>query len=197
MFFSSSLQAVGATSFVAGKVGIATMALGRYLAPHVHAKGSTLLSKTMGYGEDEAKDKMGGVLTVAAGAVEGFGTIYDGLEKSAGILGSNLSQNSVKIIEHKYGTTAGELAGDTFDTVGNLINLNKNVKGLITPKSLVKRTVKGAGKGIIGDFRPNTMREYFCVAEIASRYLTAMITKPGNQPNLLFVDKQLALGLFN
>lgn len=154
------MQAVGATSFVAGKVGSATMALGRYLAPHVHAKGSTLLSKTMGYGEDEAKDKMGGVLTVAAGAVEGFGTIYDGLEQSAGILGTNLSQNSVKIIEHKYGTTAGALATDTFDTVGNLIKMNRNVKGLITPKALVKRTVKGAGKGIIGDFRPNTMREY-------------------------------------
>lgn len=59
---------------------------------------------------------MGGVLVVAAGAVEGFGTVYTGLEKSAGILGKNLSENSVKIIEHKYGPSAGVLAGDTFDT---------------------------------------------------------------------------------
>lgn len=34
------------------------MALGKFLAPHVHAKGSQLLSKTMGYAEDEAKDKV-------------------------------------------------------------------------------------------------------------------------------------------
>lgn len=106
---------------------------------------------------------MGGVLTVAAGAVEGFGTVYDGLEKSAGILGKNLSQNSVKIIQHKYGTNAGALATDTFDTVGNLINLNKNVRGLITPKGLAKRTFKGTGKAIIGDFKPHApMRKYFC-----------------------------------
>jgi len=40
-------------------------------------------------------------LTIAAGAVEGFGTIYSGLDESAGILGKNLSNNTVKIIEHK------------------------------------------------------------------------------------------------
>lgn len=50
--------AVGVTSFVAGKVGNATMALGKFLAPHVHAQGSKLLSKSMGYSTDEAKDKV-------------------------------------------------------------------------------------------------------------------------------------------
>lgn len=44
---------------------------------------------------------MNGILTVAAGTVEGFGTIYNGLETSASILGSHISNNSVKIIEHK------------------------------------------------------------------------------------------------
>lgn len=50
--------AVGVTGFVANKVGNATMALGRFLAPHVHAQGSKLLSKTMGYSTDEAQDKV-------------------------------------------------------------------------------------------------------------------------------------------
>lgn len=95
---------------------------------------------------------MSGVLTVAAGAVEGFGTVYNGLEKSAGILGRNLSDNSVKIIGHKYGEHAGNLANDTFDTVGNMINLSQNMS-LITPKGLAKKTVKGTGKAIITDFR--------------------------------------------
>lgn len=188
------------TGFVAEKVGCATMALGKFLAPHVHAQGSKLLSKTMGYDSTEAHDKvksincysqliilienafqyivfipfdfrlfdlmfdfklqMGGVLTVAAGAVEGFGTVYDGLEKSAGILGKNLGDNSVKIIEHKYGTTAGALATDTFDTVGNLINLNRNVGGFTSTKRLIRKTVKGTGKALIGDFRPNIPSKY-------------------------------------
>lgn len=50
--------AVGVTSYVAGKVGNATVALGKFLAPHVHAQGSKLLSKSMGYSTDEAKDKV-------------------------------------------------------------------------------------------------------------------------------------------
>lgn len=44
---------------------------------------------------------MKGVLSVAAGAVEGFSTVYHGLEKSASILGNNLKDNTVKIVAHK------------------------------------------------------------------------------------------------
>ncbi|XP_031636809.1 protein spartin [Contarinia nasturtii] len=154
---------VGVTGYLAGKVGSASVALGKFIAPHVHAQGSKILSNTMGYSTDEAKDKMSGVLTVAAGAVEGFGTIYNGLEKSAGILGRNLSDNSVQIIEHKYGAQAGNLAHDTFDTVGNMINLSQNMS-LITPKGLAKKTVKGTGKAIIGDFRPQVPKTNYATA---------------------------------
>lgn len=50
--------AVGVTGYVAGKVGSATMAMGKFLAPHVHAQGSKLLSNSMGYSTDEAQDKV-------------------------------------------------------------------------------------------------------------------------------------------
>lgn len=102
---------------------------------------------------------MGGILTVAAGAVEGFGTIYSGLEDSAAILGQNLSNNSVKIIEHKYGPSAGCVAADTFDTVGNMINLSKNIN-IISPKGFAKKTMKGTGKAIFTDFRPKINSTY-------------------------------------
>lgn len=110
---------------------------------------------------------MGGVLTVAAGAVEGFGTIYSGLEQSAVILGKNLSNNSVVIIEHKYGPSAGAVANNTFDTVGNMINLSKNMN-LITPKGLAKKTFKGTGKAIITDFKPKMPGFYLKSILIAS-----------------------------
>lgn len=96
---------------------------------------------------------MDGVLTVAAGAVEGFGTVYSGLEQSAGILGSNLSNNSVKIIEHKYGPSAGNVASETFDTVGNIINVNRNMR-LLKPTGLVTRTFKNTGKALVSDYKP-------------------------------------------
>lgn len=61
----------------------------------------------------------------------------------------------MKIIEHRYGPSAGCVAADTLDTVGNVINLSQNVN-YMTPKGLAKRTVKGAGKAIFTDFKPKT-----------------------------------------
>lgn len=84
-----------------------------------------------------------------------FRQIYSGLEKSATILGHNLSENSVKIIEHRYGPSAGCVAADTLDTVGNVINLSQNVN-YMTPRGLAKKTFKGTGKAIFTDFRPKT-----------------------------------------
>lgn len=101
---------------------------------------------------------MNAVLTVTAGAVEGFGTVYAGLEQSAGILGTNLSGNSVQIIEHKYGPSAGNVAAETFDTVGNIINVNRNMK-LLTPKGFATRSVKNAGKALVSDFRPTNSQQ--------------------------------------
>lgn len=74
-------------------------------------------------------------------------------------IGQNLSENSVKIIEHKYGSEAGHISRDTFDTVGNMINLSKNMS-IVTPKGLAKKTFKGTGKAIFTDFRPNVPRKF-------------------------------------
>lgn len=86
---------------IANKVGSATMALGRYLAPHIQKQGTKILTKSFKMSNEEASEKISGVLTVAAGAVEGFSTVYSGLETSAKILGNNLTNNTVKIVEHK------------------------------------------------------------------------------------------------
>ncbi|XP_017476132.1 PREDICTED: protein spartin isoform X1 [Rhagoletis zephyria] len=144
--------AVGVTGWIAGKVGSASMAIGRYLAPHVQSAGSTLLQKGFGYDPNEAHSKMEGAMTIAAGAVEGFSTVYDGLETSAKILGTNLSENSVKIIEHKYGSSAGGVAAGTFDTLGNAFNVSQNVN-YITPKGLAKKMAKNTGKAVIDDYK--------------------------------------------
>lgn len=87
--------------FLAEKVGNATLRLGQYLAPHIQKQGTRLLSNGFNIPEKEAASKVRGVLTIAAGAVEGFSTVYRGLETSAGILGSSLKENTVKIVEHK------------------------------------------------------------------------------------------------
>uniref|UniRef100_A0A336LPY1 CSON009723 protein n=1 Tax=Culicoides sonorensis TaxID=179676 RepID=A0A336LPY1_CULSO len=143
------------TGYVAGKVGSATMGLGRFLAPHIQKHGSHLLTSSFGYGHEEAHETVNDVLTLCAGAVEGFGTVYNGLENSASILGKSLSQNTVKVVEHRYGQPAGLAAENTFDTVGNVINLSRDVN-IFTPKGFAKKTVKNTGKAIITDFVPRT-----------------------------------------
>lgn len=55
---SATGVAASVTGYVAGKVTSATMALGRFLAPHVQKQGTALLSHTMGYSQDEANDKV-------------------------------------------------------------------------------------------------------------------------------------------
>lgn len=167
--------AAGVTGYIAGKVGSATLSLGQFLAPHIQKHGSTLLSKTLGVEETAAQEKMQGLLTVAAGAVEGFGTIYSSLEDSAKILGNNLSNNSVKIIEHKYGPSAGSLATHTFDTIGNVIDVSHNVN-ILTPKGVVKRTAKDTGKAIVNDFRPSVSSSAASSGE--QRYIAASSLYP-------------------
>ncbi|CAH1981968.1 unnamed protein product [Acanthoscelides obtectus] len=89
------------TGVVAEKVGIATTRLGQFLAPHIQKQGTRLLATTTNLSEQEAHKKVKSVLTVAAGAVEAFSTVYRGLETSASILGNSLKENTVKIVEHK------------------------------------------------------------------------------------------------
>ncbi|XP_035795216.1 protein spartin-like isoform X2 [Anopheles albimanus] len=146
--------AAGVTSYVAGKVGSATMALGRFLAPHIQRHGSALLAYGTGMSEAAASENMNGALTICAGAVEGFGTVYEGLERSASILGQSLSASTVQIVEHRYGTEAGRVVGSSLDTVGNVINVTHNIN-YITPKGLAKRTAKNAGKALVAGYRPS------------------------------------------
>ncbi|ETN62343.1 spartin [Anopheles darlingi] len=146
--------AAGVTSYVAGKVGSATMALGRFLAPHIQRHGSALLAYGTGMSEAAASEKMNGALTICAGAVEGFGTVYEGLERSASILGQSLSASTVQIVEHRYGTEAGRVVGSSLDTVGNVINVTHNIN-YMTPKGLAKRTAKNAGKALVAGYRPS------------------------------------------
>lgn len=115
---------------------------------------------------------MNGLLSIAAGAVESFATVYNGLETSATILGQSLKNNTVKVVDHKYvnliiiflnssvilffiyryGRPAGEATEDAFTTVGNVITINRNLK-VITPKGLAKQTAKDTGKAVISDHR--------------------------------------------
>lgn len=152
------------TSFVAEKVGTAMTSFGHFLAPHVQKQGSKLLTYAVGMDNEKAAETMTETLKIASGTADAISTIYGGLESSAAILGRNLADNTVKIVEHKYGEPMGAVSSNAFDTVGNLYNVNRNFK-IMTPKGLVKSTAKSAGKGILQseEFRPKVFlnKNYF------------------------------------
>lgn len=156
MASSATNTAAQVTGYVAEQVGQATQALGRFLAPHVQKQGTRLLTSGFNIPEDEASSKMNNVFTVAAGAVEGFTSVYRGLETSASILGSSLSNNTVTIVQHKYGETAGHIASNTLDTVGNVISIGHNTK-FFTAKGIAKTTAKQAGKAMVEDYKSQNL----------------------------------------
>ncbi|KAF4523403.1 hypothetical protein B566_EDAN007874 [Ephemera danica] len=136
--------AVQVTGFVANKIGSATMALGRWMAPHVQTQGTKLLSRMSGLSEQEAAGKMEGALEVTAGAVQGVSTVYTALERSAGLLATNMC-------DMMYGRPAGEITDDTLQTVGNAAVAGYTASSL-TVKGITKRAAKNAGKAVLEDY---------------------------------------------
>merc|ERR1712190_481164 len=77
----------------------------------------------------------------------GYGTVYNGRENSAKVLGNNVKDNSVKIVNHKYGGEAGQVFGEACTAAGNAAMTYMNVQSLGV-KGLVKKTAKNTGKNI-------------------------------------------------
>ncbi|XP_066255544.1 protein spartin isoform X2 [Euwallacea similis] len=145
---AATSKAVQVTGYVAERVGEGTALLGKFLAPHVQKQGTKLLRSGFHMSEQEASEKMKSALTIAAGAVEGFSTVYRGLETSAGILGTSLKDNTVKVVEHKWGPHCASTTESSLNAAGNVYNTYENTK-IFKPKRLIKGTAKGAGKAVL------------------------------------------------
>ena len=93
---------------------------------------------------------MDDVLEVASGAVKGFGVVYTGLERAASLLATSLSDNTVRLVEHRYGAEAGQVAEHSLHSAGNLAMTGHNVQSL-GAKGLAKRVAKDTGKHLISE----------------------------------------------
>ncbi|XP_015921418.1 spartin isoform X2 [Parasteatoda tepidariorum] len=143
--------ALKATGYLVRKLGDLTVSLGRQLAPHIREQSTKLLTSAFRRDPADAKDTVDGVLTVAAGGLQGFSTIYMGLENAARMLAYSLSAETVNIVGHKYGGEAGEVVGDAVSSIGNLALTTHNVQSLGV-KSIAKKTAKDTGKAILKDY---------------------------------------------
>ena len=142
---SATTVTVKATGYVADKAGKLTKSVADYLAAKVEKPVGSLVNKS---GGDKKKGSaLALVVDAARGSLIAYGTVYNGLETNAKVLGKNLKENSVKVMSHKYGGEAGSVWGDAMTATGNAAMTYMNISSLGV-KGLVKKTAKETGKNV-------------------------------------------------
>ncbi|XP_062598431.1 spartin-like isoform X1 [Saccostrea cucullata] len=148
--------AVSVSSYVVTKLGQATVAVAREVAPHIRKQGQKLLpesvkSKAGASGSNPKVDKViDGTVEVAASGLKGFGTVFMSLEAAAKALARNLANETVTVVSHKYGSEAAKLSENALYTVGNVAMTAYNVDNLGV-KAIAKRAAKETGKELVKD----------------------------------------------
>ena len=56
---------------------------------------------------------------IASGSIEAISTVYVALENSSKILAKNIANNTVDIVQHKYGSEVGQVTDNALSAAGN------------------------------------------------------------------------------
>jgi len=155
---------VKVSGFVADRVGKLTKNTADYLAKKIEKpiSGAVVGSGNGGDSGMTKSSSMRHILDAARGGLIAYGTVYAGLEENAKVLGKCLKEESVEVVQHKYGGEAGEVYGEAMTAAGNgaMTYLNVaslGVKGLV--KKTAKQTAKGVGKGVLQTYGEKKMAE--------------------------------------
>jgi hypothetical protein len=127
---------VKVSGYVADRVGDLTKMMANYLAAKVVVDPNS-----------QEEGTYSSLVDVAKGGLVAYGTVYNGLETSAKVLGNNVKQNSVKVVQHTYGSQAGDVFGGAVTAAGNPAMIFMNVQSL-GAKGLVKKTANDTGTNI-------------------------------------------------
>ncbi|XP_014675879.1 PREDICTED: spartin-like isoform X2 [Priapulus caudatus] len=140
------------------KLGDATKALGSYLAPHVKNIGESLVPESYRVASKPGgKSDVESVITVAAGGLKGIGTVYLGLEAAAKRLTKAVRNNTVDVVNHKYGPEVGRATDTALDAAINTGFTVYNVQHMGI-KALATRTAKETGRTVVEDYTGENMK---------------------------------------
>uniref|UniRef100_F6SDS3 Spartin n=1 Tax=Equus caballus TaxID=9796 RepID=F6SDS3_HORSE len=133
--------------------GVCTVAncVGKELAPHVKKHGSKLVPESLKK-DRNGKSTLDGAMVVAASSVQGFSTVWQGLECAAKCIVNNVSAETVQTVRYKYGHTAGEATHDAVDSAINVGVTAYNIDN-IGIKAMVKKTAKQTGHTLLEDYK--------------------------------------------
>lgn len=133
--------------------GVCTVAncVGKELAPHVKKHGSKLVPESLKK-DRNGKSALDGAMVVAASSVQGFSTVWQGLECAAKCIVKNVSAETVQTVRHKYGHTVGEATHAAVNAAINVGVAAYNIDN-IGIKAMVKKTAKQTGHTILEDYQ--------------------------------------------
>ncbi|XP_075892929.1 spartin-like isoform X2 [Nelusetta ayraudi] len=132
--------------------GVCTVAghVGRELAPHVKKHGGKLIPESMKKDKD-GRSTIDGAMVVAASGVQGFATMWTGLESAAKHITTSVAAETVTTVKHKYGAAAGQATDHAVNSAINVGLTAFNVDNLGI-KAMVKRTGKQTAQAILEDY---------------------------------------------
>ncbi|XP_027629885.1 spartin isoform X2 [Tupaia chinensis] len=125
--------------------------VGKELAPHVKKHGSKLVPESLKKDKD-GKSPLDGAMVVAASSVQGFSTVWQGLECAAKCIVNNVSAETVQTVRYKYGHNAGEATHNAVDSAVNVGVTAYNINN-IGIKAMVKKTAKQTGHTLLEDYQ--------------------------------------------
>ncbi|NWQ75188.1 SPART protein, partial [Columbina picui] len=143
--------AVKVSQFLVEGVCSIASCVGRELAPHVKKHGSKLVPESLKKDKD-GKSTIDGALVVAASGVQGFSTVWQGLESAAKCIAKSVSTETVKTVKYKYGEDAGHATDNAMNSAINVGMTALNIDNLGI-KAVVKRTAKETGHAVLDEYK--------------------------------------------
>ncbi|XP_033486941.2 spartin b isoform X1 [Epinephelus lanceolatus] len=144
-------EAVKVSQFLVDGVCAVAGCVGRELAPHVKKHGGKLFPESMKKDKD-GRSNIDGAMVVAASGVQGFATMWTGLEVAAKNITTSVASETVTTVKHKYGAAAGQATDHAVNSAINVGLTAFNVDNLGI-KAVVKRTGKHTAQAILEDYK--------------------------------------------
>ncbi|XP_029923132.1 spartin b isoform X2 [Myripristis murdjan] len=132
--------------------GVCTVAgcVGREIAPHMKKHGGKLIPESMRKDKD-GRSNIDGAMVVAASGVQGFATMWTGLEVAAKNITTSVAAETVTTVKHKYGAEAGQATDHAVNSAINVGVTAFNIDNLGI-KAVVKRTGRQTAQAILEDY---------------------------------------------
>lgn len=154
--------AVKVSGFIVDKVGQATSVLARTAAPHLRRTSEALLPASWtSRSASDGRSTVDKISEVATSGLQGFSTVYLGLERSALILARSVANQTVQTVHHRYGGEAGKFTEDVVYSATNVAVAASSVNRL-GPKAVAKQVAKETAAAAIKHQGPGNSKQPGC-----------------------------------